>query len=193
MKVKVISFYTPGLYANHATQLSATCDQYGIVLEMREQGPFSCWHDAVCHKPAFIASMLAELTHWDGLLWVDADARFRGKPDWSIFGNIDIAACQFRWNRNHPLETLTGTLYFRCCEQVRAMVRAWCELTPRWAAANRDTPEQHSLQEAIATHRELRVLDLPKPWVWIEPDFNAMFATEQPIISHLQASRARHR
>lgn len=189
MNVRLISFYTPGAYELHAQQLQESAKAVGLEVHARKIEGLSGWHHAVCSKPIFILQELSSCTE-DGILWVDADARFRVRPDTSILEGIDFASCLFQRNKNTPVEMLTGTLYFRNTPEVLHFVERWCINTRKWKQASQDTPEQHSLRETFQAYKDkVRFLDLPKEWVYIEPDFEKLYPDVTPIISHLQASR----
>lgn len=188
MNVRPVTFYTPGPYADHALALKQSANALGEDVELFRIEGLTSWHHAVCSKPLFILQQL-QACQEDGVLWLDADARFRAKPDFSILENIDVAACLFQRNKNAPEEVLTGTLYFANNAHVKSFVEQWCINTRKWRSANQDTPEQHSLKETLNSDETIRFLDLPKSWVYIEPDFQELYPDLTPVISHLQASR----
>ena len=83
--LKVISAFTAGPYEAEAEELVRSALNLTMPLETYEYGPFASWREAVAAKPDFIAQKLAALPEqFDGLLWLDADARMRREPDWKI-------------------------------------------------------------------------------------------------------------
>lgn len=192
MAVLVTSFYSPD-YVTDAMELSRSCKRFGIESRILAVGNFDSWQDGVSHKPQHILEVLQTLHDGSGLLWVDADARFLREPDWSIFNAIDFSACLFQWSPHHAIEMLTGTLFFWKTPRVIDFVKRWMLATPTWRKANLDTPEQLSLKETYELQKDhpnaLRFLDLPKDWVYIQPDFRDLYPGMIPTIEHLQRSR----
>ena len=192
MSVRVVSFYSPD-YVDCAMQLARSCDEFGIDREIDAVPIFPSWADGVSFKPQFIYQKLQSIPDGSGMLWTDADSQFRSEPDWSIFNAIDFSACLFQWSPAHALEMLTGTVFFRKSPRVVDFVKRWMLATPTWRKANVDTPEQLSLKETwerqLKDKHPLRFLDLPKEWVYIQPDFQDLYPKMVPRIEHLQASR----
>ena len=190
---RIVTFYTPGPYADEAEGLKASASALGLSVDARLMTPFASWQDAVCWKPSFILDRLCELEIGEGLLWVDADARFRQVPDWSILEGADYGFCKFQWTKGHPIESLTGCLYFRQLMKVHNFLADWIVATAHWQGVNRDTPEQKALlgthNDAPRLGRKLRFRELPKTWLWIVPEFFNMYPNEKPVIAHYQASR----
>lgn len=190
---KIVSFYTPD-YKPYAEALQASAKTFGLTVHAGLLGSFDSWHAVVMYKPRFILQMLESLERFDesqGVLWVDADACFRAKPDFQILTECDFAATQFRWSLGHPWEMLTGTLFFRNTPRVKDFIQMWSSLTEQnWK--HHDTPEQMGLKEAWELNKKeqlpLRYLDLPVTWTWILPEFDNLYSGV-PFIVHLQASR----
>ena len=188
-RIRVVSFYTRGPYALEAQALVESGKAHGVAVEAFERGPFPSWREAVCHKPRFIREQYEATTEdYDGLLWMDADARFMATPPWGILDGIDYAITLFRWSASHPQETLTGTLYFRKTNAALMLLQDWERETERWAK-EKDTPEQKALAQVHARQRGLAFLDLPLTWTWILPEFDVRYPGEKPFIVHMQASR----
>lgn len=192
MKLMVISFATEGPYEEHSRCMEASAEEFDITV-FAGRYPACSWLDAVTRKPTFILDCMLSASITDAFLWVDADARFRQQPDFSIFEDCDYSACLFQWTAGHPLEMLTGTLFFRNTPEVREMVRHWIAMTETWRKANHDTPEQIALLNVHQMYerekRGLRFKAMPPEWVFVEPEFRTRFDGLKPVISHLQASR----
>lgn len=192
--IRIINFYTPGPYAEEAKELCESAWKLGLNIYAAEYAHLKCWQDAVCFKPQFILLQLESIMRSsgeDGVLWVDADARFRSLPDWSIFETCDFSACHFQWTKGHPIELLTGTLFFRSNAKTLDFLYRWVALTHEWYY--HQTPEQMSLLHAynsqLDTVTSLRFKELPKEMIFIEPEFREMYPNMTPAISHYQASR----
>ena len=192
MAVLVTSFYSPD-YVSDAMELARSCRRFNLESRILPMPMFDSWVDGVAHKPKFILDVLETIHDGSGLLWTDADSKFFREPDLSIFNAIDFAASLFQWSPAHAVEMLTGTLFFRKTPRVVDFVKRWTLATPTWRKANLDTPEQLSLkatwEEDRTAKHPLRFLELPREWVFIEPDFKEMYPAMVPVVQHFQASR----
>lgn len=194
MKVKAVSFATPGAYAEYAQRLIASAEEHCIPIEAASvEFPESVdvWRAAVCHKPTFIAERLSNLEpQYDGLLWTDADSVFRRAPDWSVFDGVDFACHVFNRSRHHDPEMLAGTMYFGRESHVRLFVKDWIVATKRHRHS--DTPEQRGLADALAAWTKtplLRAKELGPEWCWIFDDSPEIYGHRTVIVEHFQASR----
>ena len=181
----VVSFWTPS-YGPYGDKLEESLKRFGIrhsVLEMDSE--MSGWSEAVSYKPKFILSCL-EKNPCQDILWVDADAEFKSKPDWSMIDGCDVAWHKFKRSRNHEAEDLTGTMFFKNTDAVKALVTSWHAVTPVFQKTF--TPEQDSLKVCFQ-HSTLAHKDMPAEWVWIYDDFPTIYGSREPVIVHYQASR----
>jgi len=187
MKISITSFFTPN-YRDQYDALHATATEFGLSVNGVERR-FDTWADAVSWKPFHILQQLYSIGDGEGLLWTDADSRFRTIPDFRIFEAFDLAFAKFRWSKGHNWEYLSGTMFFRNTSTVRSMVEEWAASTEKYRRT--DTPEQNSLREVFdgVYKDKLRWLNLPIQYVFIEPDFRTLYPGVAPVISHLQASR----
>lgn len=189
MPPKIVTFYTPGRYAEHAADLQKSAAEFGLEVDAKEV-LFDDWTSCVSYKPSFLLYQLQALADGEGVLWLDADSRVRKAPDWGLLSTADFACCLFRWSPHHTLEMLTGTLFLRRTPAMLDFVKRWMEETPKWK--HTDTPEQNSLTEVWKLYKNsVRFVDLPKSWTFIEPEFQNLFVDTVPTFSHLQASRER--
>lgn len=188
--IKVVAYHTPS-YDDQAAGLKATASERGITVHaLRLHGPLT-WSEAVCFKPRFIEDRLLSLEpEYEGILYTDADSRFRAAPKWSRWKGVDFSAHWFQRVAGNPRELLTGTMYFKNSKETLAFVRTWCELTPVESKAF--TPEQDTLVKAFELHRsKLAFKDLGPEHVFIFDDFRHHYPGVEPVIEHLQASRER--
>ncbi len=186
MLVKCISAFTAGAYALEAEELSRSMQNCVMPLETYEYGPFESWNHAVAAKPDFIAQKLETLgEQFDGLLWLDSDARFRSEPDWSILKDADIACTRFRWSPGHQWELLTGTFYVK--RGLTDFCREWSHVTQSFR--HTDTPEQRGLEVALRNWPTIKLVELPVAWCFIEPEMYGIHPGVVPRFRHTQASR----
>ena len=189
MKVLVVGYYTTDGYAAEAEALAATCREFGLECALQEFSPFESWNHAVAHKPAFLCSIFDTWPEMDGFLYVDADARFRQKPDFDFLQGVDFAAHEWKRTVHHEIEILTGTVWLLNSPTVRDFVADWAQATP--AFRHMDCPEQQSLRAVLPQWKDrMKTALLGPEWCWIEPDFEAHYPQHGPIvIAQTQASR----
>jgi hypothetical protein len=179
-KWMAVSFFTPDqAYRNHARELVATLDTFGIPHDVRERQPEGDWMVNVKMKARFILEMLA--THEDcDIVWIDADARVRQYP--KLFDTLDAdVAAHYRNGK----ELLAGTMFFRNGPVSRDLLAAWLE---EMNNGEYDLfGDQRSLQALLKKNPgRWKVADLPAPYTLI---FDSMRSLGPPVIEHLQASR----
>ena len=191
MRVLVIAYYTTwNGYDKEAERLSKSLKRFELESDIlslsRDYLP--SWNDAVSYKPRFILEAFDHSKEFDGYLYVDADAQFVGKPDFSIFETCDLSFHKFKRCISTPTEFLTGTMYFANVPRVKEFIQLWAQETIPYK--HTDTPEQHGLKDAMQKMPSMNVLDLPPEWVWIFDDFPKIYGKDRcPIIKHYQASR----
>lgn len=188
MKVLIAAFYTNDFYWQQAQRLTASLDALRIrdyTLE-KVYGP-KTWNEAVSHKPRWIREMLDCLEGYDGLFYVDADAEFKRKPDWSAMKGCDFACVEWKRYPTCDPEILTGSMYFANNDRVRGFVDEWDRLTPKYK--NTYTPEQRSLAEYLSKPNPIAFRRLPLGWCRIFDDMKAMVKDEETIIEQWQKSR----
>lgn len=191
MKIKIVAFYTPS-YADEIKALHATASELGLkVCETRIKD--LTWSRAVMYKPEFIWDQLMKLEEeFDGLLYTDADSRFRRVPDWDQFKGLDFSCHFFRRSPVCEPEMLTGTMYFGNGKNVLPFVASWALRTEQFAST--DTPEQRSLTVTWENWKDvLSFKDFGPELVWIFDDFIPLYPGRMPVIEHMQASRQRRR
>lgn len=194
----IFTFFTEGAYRRECEQLTQSAQALGLSVTAWSYNHLRSWHDAVCWKPQAILMALEGLPRFSdqGLLWVDADARFRAVPDWSLLSGAEFGGHHFRWSPGHAEELLTGVMYFGNSTRTADFVRRWIVATEEWRKRDKDTPEQKALMqvwgEECAGQNPLKFIELPSEWLWIEPEFATMYPDKQPVIAHTQASR-RHK
>ncbi len=194
--ITVITFYTPE-YKEEAMELVKTCNNFQLPVKTYPKESKGSWVHNCTMKAEVIEQALDECQN--GVAWVDADGRFRNKPE--LFDKLEDYdfGCYWIpnvWNQsknahlkpwNLGNEALAGgTMYFNNTQLARSLINAWkieSKNNPnRW--------EQQSLQKVWEEfdNKGLRTLNLPQSYCkvfdckWFEP--------QQPIvIEHMQASR----
>lgn len=194
--VRVVAFYTNDAYAREIRTLHESLQAHALHYETRHVAGFTTWSEAVIYKPRFILTCLREMQA-DGVFYTDADSEFRKKPDWLIFKDVDVSWGKFKRSVAHPLEHLTGSMFFRNTPDVRSFVEDWAQETRLPEYAKHFTPEMDSLRVAWELKgqsgqplwcQRLRYLELPPAWVcWDER--KEIDPSIDPVIWHRQASR----
>lgn len=192
----VITFYTPE-YSEEANNLLKTCDLFSVPIKMYPKSSKGSWVHNCTMKAEVILSALDEFKN--GVVWVDADGRFKNYPklfeqlenyDFGCYWIPDVwnqprNANLKPWNRGN--EALAGgTLFFNNTQISLDLIQAWkieSEANPsRW--------EQQSLQKVWEEFdtKGLRTFSFPQSYCKV---FDCKwFELEQPvIIEHTQASR----
>lgn len=170
-----VSFYTDA-YAAHAAGLVASLAAHGLPYDVRSVASSGSWLANVNGKPGFILWMMREHPGRP-LVWLDADARVRQRPD--LFDTLD---CDFAAHFRHGTELLSGTMYFAPTPAARALCEAWRDR----CAAHPDRWDQVTLADVIERSVPgLRVAKLPAAYTRIFDSPKMGVA----VVEHLQASR----
>lgn len=186
-----VSYYTIGSgYEAEAAELIRTLDTYKLPRRVTGVGtdsdsPWS-WQRATQYKAEYIRDMQRAYPERP-IVWLDADARLLQRPRLFEWLKCDVAA---HWYRNK--EFLSGTLYFAPGEATKTLVEAWIK-------RNHERPhgrcaDQRNLLEVVAARRDLKVVNLPPEYTWIDAgsgnDLSARaYGRRHPVIVHRQASR----
>ena len=185
----VCCYYTTDAYIIEAARLRDSVDRLKLEAKFTPISNLASWSHAVMFKPEFIQTSLIN-ARGRNVLYVDADAEFKGVPDWSIFNGVDMSWHLFQRTRNHSNENLTGTMFFRNSVDVITFLNAWRMRTRDYAWSS--TPEQESLKDEWADRKwkeRLIFRDLPPELVFIFDDFKERYPKVEPVILHHQASR----
>lgn len=179
MRVHFITYATVGTpYEDEAAEMAASLSQFGITAEIVGAPNLGDW----CHNCAQKATVVRDAMlryPSDAIVFTDADARFRQRPE--LFATID---CDFAAHYRNGEELLSGTLYFAPTLAAWNLVYDW----QRRCAANPGRWDQVHLQDAVQSARELVVFRLPASYTAIFDD-PKMCAPEDRVIEHTQASR----
>jgi hypothetical protein len=198
--IAVITFYTPE-YVEEATQWRRTCNEF------LQQYPFKSyerlnkgsWVHNCTMKAEVVLQALDELKC--GVVWTDADARFKAIP--TLFEQLDNYdfGCYWIpnvWNKRNNLhlkpwgddrgnEALAGgTMYFNNTEIARELIREW----KKESEANPTRWEQQSLQKVWDRFDKqgLRTFNFPQSYCKVF-DCEWFEEPKDVVIEHTQASR----
>lgn len=197
--IAIVTFYTPE-YIQEATEWRRTCNtalQMKFPFKSYERESKKSWVYNCTMKAEVILQSMNELNC--GIVWTDADARFREYP--KLFEQLEQYdfGCYWIpnvWNqpKNAHLKPWTrgnealagGTLFFNNTQIAIDLIHAW----KKQSEANPNIWEQQSLQKVWEEfdNKGLRTFNFPQSYCkvfdckWFEP--------EQPVvIEHTQASR----
>jgi hypothetical protein len=188
MNVKVVSYYSPN-YWPHAEKLIDSCKRWGLDYEINGVKPFASWHEGVSYKPKYLAQALSFFSHYDAILWIDADAVVVRHLPFDDYRGVDVAASKFQWSLQHKQEILTGTMLLATNVRVQMLLDQWVKDVKNFKHS--DTPEQDALVPLInswSTSINFRALDIE--WTWIDDErVKDIYPGKIPAIIHKQASR----
>jgi hypothetical protein len=194
--VTVITFYTPE-YKDEAMELVKTCNDFQLSVKAYPKESKGSWVHNCTMKAEVIEQALDE--YKDGVVWVDADGRFRNKPElFDKLQDYDFACYWIPnvWNQprnahlkpwNLGTEALAGgTMYFANTPMCRNLISTW-------KVESRNNPnrwEQQSLQKVWEPFDKLglRTFNFPQSYCkvfdckWFEPE-------QTVVVEHTQASR----
>jgi hypothetical protein len=187
-----VSYYTIGNgYEVEAAELIRTLKLFklphhvaGVAVD--GGGPQWTWQRATQYKAEFIRNM--QRAHPERpIVWIDADARVTQRPRLFDWLNCDVAG---HWYRNR--EFLSSTLYFAPGETTEAVVEAWIKRNGE--KPNGRCADQRNLQDVITKRRDLRIVNLPPEYAWIDAGSGRDLSTRaygkrHPVIVQRQASR----
>jgi hypothetical protein len=187
----VISFYTENSpYQLEALNLITSCQELGIDAEIEGLPCEGSWDRNCALKPFYIRRKLMEKKR--PVFWVDADAIFRKKPDFSFLNKSDLAFREMkRFSHDRRFKYAAGSLFINYTPQGIEFAEKWCD----------HCQQQIDKKEGLEFLDQLALLDLVErgQQVKIHPlpisnckffDVDAMEIEEsQIVIEHFQASR----
>lgn len=163
---------------------------HGIPIEVEPLDSKGSWEKNVAMKPAFI---LDKLEKSDGpLLWVDADAVFLKKPDFTLFLEADFSVRFMEIFQHQPEHALNAaTIFINQTEEALQLVKNWVRRCEILAIENEAQPflDQISLYQVLKENKKAKVMPLPVGYCKIF-DIDSFFINDdQVIIEQRQASR----
>ncbi|MBS0604707.1 MAG: hypothetical protein JSS60_06695 [Verrucomicrobia bacterium] len=188
----VISFYTLGTpYEEEVKNLIRSCEEWKVDAAIEGIPSAGSWEKNCALKPSFILKKLKE--HKRSVLWVDADAVFRKRPDFT-----DFAACDFAVRVNeflpkgHESRVVSNTVFVSDIAAGIEVVEKWKESAEKEILNRQRAHEfwdQTALRDVLQDSGSLRFLPMPLKYSKIF-DFDDLFISEEEVvIEHYQASR----
>ena len=179
-----VSYATEGRYAKLLERLRESAKSFDLIFkDVVTPHRFDSWQKAAAYKRHVIRHFWNESEGKHPIVWVDADAVFRGYPAHfdTLGAEVDFAAC---WRLGHEL--LSGTLYFGATSSALRVLDEW----DRFQAMDPDNWDQRTLAAAVnAMRRTIRAKELPMGYCYIFDRTGREYPGTTPVIEHFQASR----
>ena len=187
----VISFYTENTpYQLEAMSLIASCNELGIEAEIEGLPSEGSWERNCAIKPFYIRKKLMEKKR--PVFWVDADAIFKKKPDFSFLKGSDISFREMkRFSQDRRLKYASGSLFLNYTPRTLEFVDKWCDHCQGKIDREEklELADQIALIELIESGQLLKICPLPIPYCKVF-DLDALEVdVEHIVIEHFQASR----
>ena len=185
----IIAYYTIGNhYQTLSENLTKSCKEFNLPLFLKPIENLGSWEKNTHYKANFINECLDKFS--ENLVYVDVDAVFRRHPD--LFKELDCDIAyrteNFKWRRN---EALSGTIFLRNNDRVKALVKNWISINESLPAI-RNAPmtwEQANMQKAVQGDKLISYYNLPPEYTYIFDHTKRMYPNIEPVIEHFQASR----
>lgn len=196
-KFKVGCFFTQDTeYQDiYLKYFKASCDKFDFEQCSTVSGNHGNWYRNVAEKPNMIMQTLSTMEKDECLVFLDVDATVNKYPQ--LFHDIpeeyDIAFHTLNWNLwygynapNPVMELLTGTMFFRNNDKVKALCREWYDL-----AKNTNEWEQKVLAKILLDKPDIKVYNLPIEYCFLNsrPGGKEPLIDCEPVITHYQVSR----
>lgn len=190
-KVKVISFYTVGTpYEEEVVHLKNSCAYLGIPIEAKPLSSQGSWEKNVALKPQFIWEELQSCQC--PLVWVDADAVFLKKPDFSLFAKADFSVRFMEIFKDNPQYAInSATIFMNQTKEAHELVYNWVKRCEELCAQASPPPfvDQISLYEVLLENKRAKVVPLPISYCKIFDTDSFFIDDDQVVIEQRQASR----
>ena len=187
----VISYYTENTpYQLEALSLIASCEEHGVESEIVGVPSAGDWVRNCAMKPFFIREKLLEKKR--SVFWIDADAVFKKKPDFSFLFQSDLSFREMkRFSVDKRFKYCSGSIFINYTPAALEFVDMWCEYCQQKIDRSEDLQflDQISLADLIEQGQQVKIYPLPIPYVKVF-DLDAMeVGPEEIVIEHFQASR----
>ncbi|MBX3718839.1 MAG: hypothetical protein KF898_04230 [Parachlamydiales bacterium] len=189
----VISFYTKDtFYQLEVQNLIASCEKFGIICDIEAINSFGSWEVNCAYKPFFIHKKLQELKQ--PVLWVDADAAFKKKPEeLPVFAKDFAVRINAEIPIDHPSRVMSGTVYANYTAGADGLLRLWAKRSQQEinrTGRKEEFWDQISLRDALYCEENPAAFDtLPHTYTRIVDHRGDLQLEEEPVIEHYQASR----
>lgn len=186
----VISFYTANTpYQLEVLNLLQSCQRFEIEHHIEAVTSRGSWGLNVALKPLFIRDKLVELKR--PLFWVDADAAFVQKPDFTPFFAYDLAVRQMPVP-DRKLKYNSASLFVHYNPKTIAFMNAWAAICEKKVAEDSDQIlyiDQISLADLLDGHHGLEVHPMPIGYCKVYDLQSDQIPPSQIVIEQYQASR----
>jgi hypothetical protein len=187
----VISFYTENTpYQLEVMALIASCSELGIEAEIEALPSEGSWERNCALKPFFIRKKLMEKKR--PLFWVDADAIFKKKPDFSFLLKSDISFREMkRFAQDRRFKYASGSLFLNYTRRGIEFADKWCERCQEKIDKKEGLGfiDQIALVELVERGEQVKIMALPIAYCKVF-DLDAMeIDPSEIVIEHYQASR----
>lgn len=189
--IKVICFYTLNTpYEQEVIALKKSCELWNIPLEITALSSQGSWEKNVAMKPFFIKNKLKQ--HQSPLFWIDADAVFLKKPDFSFLEKSDFSVrfmSFFQEDKRYALNT--ASLFINDTKEGKNIVSKWCT---RCEQLCEQQPvlgfvDQIALYDVIFSNKTAKIISMPISYCKIF-DIDSFFLNDNAVvIEQRQASR----
>ena len=187
----VVSYFTDSFYQREAFELVRSCQRFSLDYHVQEVVSLGSWLQNTNYKPQFLLDMAIRYPERT-IVWVDADARFRKRPDlFNIRSPLwDVSFRKIPSGKLCSGKCCSGTVILPSGSKREGLLKEWIhqiELHP-------ESTDQVCL--GFAMHRlQADRYELPVEYCWIF-DFDEDGKTVEmdpakyePVVEHLQASR----
>jgi hypothetical protein len=187
----IISYYTEETpYQFEALSLIQSCRNFEIEAEIVGVPARKSWAHNCALKPFFIRDKFHE--HKRPLFWIDVDAHFLQKPDFSEMRRWDMGVREMKCMAHvQRFRYISGSLFFNYNTRVSDFLDGWCDRTARALKQEEDPVclDQISLADLIESGIEISIYPLPVAYAKIFDLDAKLIAQEDVVIEHHQASR----
>lgn len=190
-QVKVICFYTENTpYEQEVIALRTSCKTWNIPLELTAFPSRGSWEKNVAIKPFFILEKLKQLKI--PLFWVDADAVFLKKPDFSFLEGSDLSVRfmkLFQEDKRYALNT--ASLFINATKEGEDLVERWCKHCEELCKENPfpSFVDQIALYDILSVNKTAKIHSMPINYCKIF-DIDSFFLDDKAVvIEQRQASR----
>lgn len=187
----VISFYTENTpYQLEALNLISSCQELGIDAEIEGVPSEGSWERNCALKPFYIRKKLNEKKR--PIFWVDADAVFKKKPDFTFLKSSDISFREMkRFSHDRRFKYASGSFFLNYTPRGIDFADKWCAQCQRKIDKKEDLEfiDQIALVDLIECGEQVKVYPLPISYCKVFDIDAGEIATEEIVIEHYQASR----
>lgn len=189
MSTLIVSFYTEK-YAEEAERLMHSCREWDLEAHIENVADHGSWERNCAYKPFFILEKMQQFQR--PLFWIDADAIFVQKPDFTIFESSDFSCRILDFlPEDHSSRVLSGSLFVNNTPDSREILKRWCQECSCQLADKTHTGDfwdQTALRDVLSALPIAKFLPMPASYAKIAY-IDQFFSPTESVIEHFQASR----